>query len=438
MGSLLQAELVNGGRGPSFPELWKRMELDFELARTNAVPVALARIAVERLDRIPGDRRGALLAALGGLVERRLPRPEACAALRENELVVLLRGASAAEVESFARGMIQAARKLELPGESAPVRVGLSAGVAATRSGIDGYFETLFDVAGEGLDVARNAGGDNCVHSELYELVQRRIERTKGPRKPVPPPAPAPVTYVAPATANAASRANGSSASSSAPAAASVNSVPQDLAARAALARASAPAPKDSNASAPARPAPASAMKAIFDSQIHGIGAQSTAQPVSPSTAPEIAQPAAEPRAPVRSKPLDLPREEAAAVEARVRELLPPPSATPAVDLAGLESKVLEIARAAFERVIAERAQQFKSEIELYERRIAKMQAALDRADDDRSRGPREIETGVASVYRAVQGLHGNEPDFTRRSGLLAQIAESNRALFDELRRQSA
>lgn len=385
MASLIQAELANGGHGPSFVELWNRMELDFELARAHATPVALARLAVERIERLPAARRAPVLAAIGSLVAQRLPRAEGCAVLRGDEVVVLLPGSSAAEVEGFARGLIQAARKLEVRGEAAPLRVGLAAGVAVTRSGIDSYFETLFDVAGEGLDVARNAGGDSCVHSELYELVQRRVERVKGPRKPVPPPAPVPAAPSAPARVAQATAA--SEASTRTP----------------------------------------TLLRAV---PVNGLG-NTTAS--APASAPQR-------DAESRPQPRALPRPESVEVEARVRELLPRVDATSSIDMASLENKVLEIARAAFERALAERAEKFKSEIELYERRIAKMQSALERAESDRGRGGRaaEVDTGVASVYRDVQGLNGDEPDYSRRSGLLAQIAESNRALFEELRRASA
>lgn len=383
MASLIQAELAHGGHGPTFVELWNRMELDFELARAHATPVALARLAVERFERLPAARRAPVLAAIGALVAQRLPRAEGCAVLRGDEVVVLLPGSNAAEIEGFARGLIQAARKLEIQGEAAPLRVALAAGVAVTRAGIDGYFETLFDVAGEGLDVARNAGGDSCVHSELYELVQRRIERVKGPRKPIPPPAPV-------------------------------------------------PAPAPLLAAQPPRPAPAIAAQdsaARAPSVLRALPANGHAAP-----------PAAQRETEARPQPRGLPRPETIEVEARVRELLPSVGASNAIDMASLENKVLEIARAAFERALAERAEKFKSEIELYERRIAKMQNALDRAESHRGSGSRaaEVDTGVASVYRDVQGLNGDEPDYSRRSGLLAQIAESNRALFEELRRASA
>ncbi len=101
---------------------------------------------------------------------------------------------------------------------------------------------------------------------------------------------------------------------------------------------------------------------------------------------------------------------------------------------------MLELAKSAFERALAEREQRFQSELDHYERRIAKMQRALTESELEKERLARAkgLESGVASVYRDVQGLTGREDDFDQRSGLLRAIAESNLELHEALRKRSA
>src|SRR5262249_29728983 len=45
---------------------------------------------------------------------------------------------------------------------------------------------TMLAVAAEGVSVASNGGGETCVHTQLYGLHQRRLERTLPP-PPAPP-----------------------------------------------------------------------------------------------------------------------------------------------------------------------------------------------------------------------------------------------------------
>lgn len=349
MSFAIQAALAGDARGPSFTELSNRMELEFELARSRHAPVALLCIEVERLARFEPERKARVLEALGKLLATDAPAAGLLAAQKESELVVLLHGAHAEAAEALARSWIVAAKRLAVAGEANPLRVGLAIGVAATRAGLDPWFETLAAVAREGLEVARSNGGECCVHSELYELHQRRVERTKGARAPLPAPAP---QVPAPTTS------------------------------------ANAPAPSE----APRGPA--------------------------------------SPRRAVASDP----------VAARVAEALPAPELAPGLDLAAMEARVLELAKSAFERALAEREQRFQSELEQYERRIAKMQRALTESELEKDRLARAkgLESGVASVYRDVQGLTGREDDFDQRSGLLRAIAESNLELHDALRKRSA
>jgi len=326
------------------------MELDFELARAEGAPAGLLCLRIERLQRFEGARRSAVLAALAQLVTRRAAGLSLHLALRGEELLAFGRGLDAPTLDRLAKELVLEARKLEPAGEPQPLRLSLSAGYAATRAGLDLWFETLDAVAREGAEVASAQGGECAVHSELYELTQRRIERTRGARAPLArkPSAPA----------------------ESAPAV----------------------APASTQAHAPQAATPGVRAAAHGATVVH-------AAPVAPVIA----------------------------------------GATSGIDLGAIEARVAELARAAFERALDEQAQRFRGEMELYERRLAKLQKALSESEQEKQalvqRGP--LDGGLASTFREVQGLSSAERDYALKLGLLQQIAAANLDLNERLKRSA-
>jgi hypothetical protein len=163
------------------------MEIAFELAQREKAPAALLRVHVEEMDRLAPDaaRRTSVLAALLANI-RALPRGGDLLACREgDDLVLLLPRTAPDAADVIARQSIDGARKLSLPGDAAARRASLSIGLAHAQSDLDLYCDTLLQVAEEGVAVARASGGETFVHTQLYELHQRKIERTRGPRPPV-------------------------------------------------------------------------------------------------------------------------------------------------------------------------------------------------------------------------------------------------------------
>jgi GGDEF domain-containing protein len=163
------------------------MEIAFELAQREKAPAALLRVHVEQIERLAPDaaRRTSVLAALLANI-RALPRGGDLLACREGDDLVLLLPRTAPEAaDVIARQSIDCARKLSLPGDAAARRASLSIGLAHAQSDLDLYCDTLLQVAEEGVAVARASGGETFVHTQLYELHQRKIERTRGPRPPV-------------------------------------------------------------------------------------------------------------------------------------------------------------------------------------------------------------------------------------------------------------
>ena len=161
------------------------MDLEFELCQRERLPVVFLRIAVEELERIAPER-----AQQDALLERARRHPALVSAdgrflrrARRPAILVLLPRTSTEAAELMCRLLIEAARKMLLPGAKTPVRASLSIGLAEAQPDLDLHFETLTKVAYEGVMVASASGSECFVHTQLYGLYQRKLEREK-PRKP--------------------------------------------------------------------------------------------------------------------------------------------------------------------------------------------------------------------------------------------------------------
>jgi len=65
--------------------------------------------------------------------------------------------------------------------------------------------------------------------------------------------------------------------------------------------------------------------------------------------------------------------------------------------------------------------------VEMYERRIAKLTRSLERLEHELSGiGDREIEGGLSSIYRVVQGLSQSDPFRDAKKDMLRDIFEAN------------
>ena len=75
-------------------------------------------------------------------------------------------------------------------------------------------------------------------------------------------------------------------------------------------------------------------------------------------------------------------------------------------------------------------------QVEVLERRVKKLTAQLDETEQllARVRGEKSAdEAGVASIYRTVQGLRGDEAAVAQRRALLHEIFRHNLELRSEL-----
>lgn len=94
-----------------------------------------------------------------------------------------------------------------------------------------------------------------------------------------------------------------------------------------------------------------------------------------------------------------------------------------------LRDALLALLATALQRGVAEPASAPAMEVELLERRVKKLTAQLDetqqllaRVRDEKS----AEEAGVASIYRSVQGLRGDEQNVERRRALMREIFRHN------------
>ena len=247
--------------------------------------------------------------------------------------------------------------------EDRRIDLSLSAGVAENRVETELYFETLVSVAEEGLAVARARGGECCVHTMLYRSLQDMEERDE-------------------------------SALSGRPRIARRNT------------------PKITPAGASATPA---------------------SEPVEDGTDQEARlEPAPTPRArpePPENESKGEPREASPDGPEERTHLRARPREAPTRALADLRSefeKRLEKERTLRRQL--EEAAGSGTHVERLELRIRKLSRSLE-VTEERLRKVckmKDIDPGVASIYREVQGLSGEDQSYAVKEEMMKNIFEAN------------
>ena len=112
-----------------------------------------------------------------------------------SRLVLVLPRTDLDRAVTLSEGLIEEARTLDMKVGRHRLRLAVNVGVAHTAHAKDYSFETLMHVATEGAQVASSGGGGQCIHTELYELLQPAaapVERRPPPPPPPPEPEPEP------------------------------------------------------------------------------------------------------------------------------------------------------------------------------------------------------------------------------------------------------
>jgi hypothetical protein len=87
-----------------------------------------------------------------------------------------------------------------------------------------------------------------------------------------------------------------------------------------------------------------------------------------------------------------------------------------------------EAVHRARQRAFDERVTEHQRRIELFERRIAKLKGSLERTESELARlaALKPGDAGLASIYRSVQGLSGDDAHFAAKQELLEEIFQAN------------
>lgn len=162
-------------------EVDRLMRVEFERARRYSYPVACLLVQVDRLEEIHTvhgyESKLEVLEAVVKLVRRETREGDLLGYVVDDRLLVLCPHTTAKSSAAMADRFLVAAHNLAFGYGSASLRITLSIGLAHNdRQGLDEVtFETLKQVAQEGLTVADAGGGDRWSETELYGLYERNL-----------------------------------------------------------------------------------------------------------------------------------------------------------------------------------------------------------------------------------------------------------------------
>ncbi len=103
-----------------------------------------------------------------------------------------------------------------------------------------------------------------------------------------------------------------------------------------------------------------------------------------------------------------------------------------AEDMAALREKITALALGSMQgqrdKSIEAQMSDHRKEVENFERRIAKLTTSLELTEDELKRiaAAKNIDIGVGSIYRTVQGLAGTDNDYETKKELMSSIFAAN------------
>lgn len=167
-------------------EVQRLMRIEFERSQRYKIPLVCLVIAVDRMDRMQDlygqDFKNELLRGVQSLLRQTVRESDLTGTVVDDKVIVLVTHTPPEGARALANRMLEGARKLTFRAGTRTVRITLSIGGSHNQHGPNIYFDTLVEVAEGGLAVARGAGGDRYVHSELYEFFQAKHERERKER----------------------------------------------------------------------------------------------------------------------------------------------------------------------------------------------------------------------------------------------------------------
>lgn len=169
------------------------MRVEFDRAQRYGYPLVLLLVGVDRLSQLQdlygSELRDQVEGALVGVLRSTTRESDSLGCLLDDSIALLVPHTPAEGSAAMAKRVLAGMRAISFECDGRPTRITVSIGGAHNNRKGELSFQTLLEVAAEGLRVARASGGNRYVQSDLYEFFEQRRAREKAAAAPVPAPA---------------------------------------------------------------------------------------------------------------------------------------------------------------------------------------------------------------------------------------------------------
>lgn len=159
-------------------EIDQLMRIEFERAQRYHYDVACLLVQVDALDQLKmyhgWESREEILRAVVDIVRRATRDGDLLGYLMGDKLLLVFPHTSDRAARALAERLLQRSRQLSFQGVGGTIRITLSIGLSHNTGNHDVSFETLKEVAREGLAVADGSGGDRWAETDLYGLLESK------------------------------------------------------------------------------------------------------------------------------------------------------------------------------------------------------------------------------------------------------------------------
>ena len=186
-------------------EMQALMRGEFDRAQRYGFPIVCMMVAVDRLESLADlygfESKREILASVVDLLKNVTRASDFLGCMVDDRILALFPHTSREVASTLARRLLERARALRF--EDNGRRIGITLAIGVSHNQLDDAlsFETLVQVAQDGLAVADAAGGDRFVQTDVYQLYARKAPAAMMPTaaSPMPPaPIPGPVPAAAP------------------------------------------------------------------------------------------------------------------------------------------------------------------------------------------------------------------------------------------------
>jgi len=163
----------------SIEEMRELMWIEFERAKRYDYPLTCMMIQVDRLRELENvhgyDVKLDLLRSVAAQVRAQTRNGDLLTCFSDDHLTALFPHTGRELAEVLAQRILKRVRSLQLEASGRSLRITLSIGLSHSQHPHARSFSTLLRVAEEGLSVADAGGGDRCIETELYQLIEEHL-----------------------------------------------------------------------------------------------------------------------------------------------------------------------------------------------------------------------------------------------------------------------